>query len=117
MTPDPLGKNLAGRVLEAFDLVQVVVVEPQPERFEGLGEIREVDDPAELGVRLSLYIDPNAKRVAVQTFALVPLGYVRKQVRSLEPKLSPDLHRSGSLGQWQCQRQRQCQCQRQCQRP
>jgi hypothetical protein len=52
--------------------------------------------------------------VAVQTFALVPLGYVRKQVRSLEQKLSPDLHLDGSLSQ--CQRQCQCQGQRQRQR-
>jgi len=106
MPPDPARQNLAGRVFETLDLVQVVVVEPKPNRLAGFPDVGKVDDPAELGIRLAFDIDPNAERMAVEAFALVPLGYVRKQVRSLEAELSPDLHANRSL----CRPVGRCQC-------
>jgi hypothetical protein len=98
MTPNPTRQNLAGRVLETLDLVQVVVVEPPLERLACLGDIRKIDDPTERLVRLSFDIDPHTKRVTVQPLALVPVRKIRKQVRGLKPKLSPDLHPNESLG-------------------
>lgn len=97
MTPDPTRQDLAGRIIEAFDLVQVVVVEAKTERLARFPDVCEIDDPAELGVLLALDANPNPIRVAMQALALVAVGQIRKQVRGLETELFPDLHRSGIL--------------------
>ena len=65
MAPDPARQNLAGRVLEAFDLVQIVVVEPTSQRLTGFGDVGEINDPSELRIELSLDVNPNAERVTV----------------------------------------------------
>ena len=90
--PDPAREILTGRVLEAFDLVQIVVIQSFPNRFAGIPNVGEINDPTELRIELSLYANTDPVRVPVQTLALVPIRNVRKQVRRLETELSPDLH-------------------------
>jgi len=65
MAPDPACQNLAGRVLEAFDFVQVVVVEAAAQRLAGFCNVGEVNDPTELRIELTLDANSNAERVTV----------------------------------------------------
>ena len=92
MSPNPARQNLAGRVLEAFNLVQIVMIQLLPNRFADIPNVGEINDPTELRIELSLYANTNPVRVPVQTLALVPVRNVRQQVRRLETELSPDLH-------------------------
>jgi hypothetical protein len=46
LTPNPTRENLAGRVLQTLDLIQVVVVKPKPQRLAGFQDVGEVGDPA-----------------------------------------------------------------------
>src|SRR5687768_17399018 len=76
LIPDPLGQDLARRVLEAGDLVQVPVIELVVEGLPQLVEVAEVDEPA--GVRVDGTGDRelDLEGMAVKPRALVPLGDV-----------------------------------------
>src|SRR6185503_1867594 len=82
--PEPLGKNLAGGVEEAFDLVQAVVVEPLHDRFGGGLDVAVVDQVALLRGDVAFDDDVEAERVAVQPPALVVRGERRQVVGRLE---------------------------------
>ena len=91
-TPDPTCQRLAGGILKALDFVQVVVVQSAANRLTGLRDVGEIHHPPELGIRLAGDEDPDSVRVTMQTFALVTIREVRKQMRGFEPELSPNLH-------------------------
>jgi hypothetical protein len=46
MVPDPDGESFSGRVFQALDFIQQVVVEPFYQRIDRASQIGEVDDPA-----------------------------------------------------------------------
>jgi len=51
--PYPSRDVFTGRVLEAVDLIQVIVIKPLAQRFEGFGYEGVVDEPPGLGIDLS----------------------------------------------------------------
>lgn len=63
--PDPVRQHLGGRVLEAVDFVQAVVVELVVDGLLGLFEIGEVDHPTGLFVDLAFDSDENFETMAV----------------------------------------------------
>ncbi len=69
--PDPPGEVLASRVVEPFNLVEVVMIEHLLERLEGCLDIGEVHDHAADWVDVATDVDFEAIGVAVQTAALV----------------------------------------------
>ena len=90
--PDPARQVLAGGVLKAFDLIEVVVVEAIVERLERTRDVRKIDDPARLVIDRTFDVDCHAVRVAVESGALVTFRDIREAVCCLESELLEDLH-------------------------
>jgi len=90
--PDPPGEELARRILEPGNLVQVVVVETIEDRLHRARHIGEVANPAGLLPDRSIDLDPHPERVSVETGALVVGRDVRETVCGLERELLEDLH-------------------------
>lgn len=90
--PHPLREVLTGRVLQSLDFIEVVMIEPIVDRLEDLLQVRKVHDPTSGFRHLTLDVDLNTERVAVQTPALVPLGHVGQSVRGLECEFFEDFH-------------------------
>jgi inner membrane transporter RhtA len=100
--PDPAGEHLAGRVLQAGDVVQVVVVKLVADRRERLADVGEVHHPAGAGRDLAADVHLDPERVPVQPRALVARGHVRQPVRGLEAELPEDLHHRIPRYLWVC---------------
>src|SRR5690606_13117635 len=75
--PDPGSEVLAGRVFQALDLVEVVVVKLAVDGLEARLELGEVHHPAELGIDLAGNVDFHAEGMAMQPGALVARRHVR----------------------------------------
>src|SRR5204863_6105254 len=91
---DPGTEVLGGRVLQALDLVQVVVVELEPQRLDRVPDVAEVEQPAGLGIDLPFHLDLDAERVPMEPATLVPRRRLGQEVRRLERKIArqPDPH-------------------------
>src|SRR5512132_1518833 len=85
--PDPAGEQLARRVLEAGEVVQVVVIELGVERGPGVVEVAVVEEPAGLLVHGAGDGDLDFEAVAVEARALVAGGDLGEQVSRLEAEL------------------------------
>src|SRR4051812_48364601 len=96
--PNPRRKVLACRVLEALDLIQVVVVQLRVERLEGGLDVTEVHEPTGRRVHVAADVDLDLEAVSVQPSALVPLGHKRQPVSRLEAELLEDRRASSLSG-------------------
>src|SRR5262249_46828349 len=94
--PDPTCQILARRILEAFDFVEIVVIQLQTQRLERLGYLGVVHEPAFFDVHLAAHRDFAHKGMSVKTKALVTRVHARQPMRGLEPELLHKLndHRS-----------------------
>ena len=94
--PDPLGEDLAGRIFEPGNLVQVVVVELVVERFEQGMQLAEVDEPPRIGIDGTFDGELDAKTVTVKAKTFVRLGQFGQPVSRFESKLvdEPHVHRA-----------------------
>ena len=57
------------------------------QRLEDRLDFREIADPADMWVNLSLKVNRDTKRMAVQSPAFMTFGHVRQEVGRLERKL------------------------------
>lgn len=80
MVPDPAREDLAGRIVESWNVVEVVMVELFGQRRERAFDLGKVHDPAQIRVERTTHADLDAERVAVQTRALVSGRHPRKAV-------------------------------------
>jgi hypothetical protein len=94
--PDPAGQVLARRVLETWDLIQVVMVELVFQRLEGVLHIAKIAEPAHVLVNLPPQANLDAERVPMQTTAFMPRGHIRQQVGCLERKFLIDFQKCSS---------------------
>ena len=90
--PNPTCNYFAGRVLEARDVVEIVVVELLVYGVEGGLEVAEIADPAEVCIEFAQEMNLDPKRMAVQAGALVARRHIRKPVRRFEAKLLKNFH-------------------------
>ena len=90
--PDPPGQHLGRRILEPFDVIQIVVVQSLEDRFECRLDVTEIQDPSRPLVGLAPHVDPYPVGVAVQPPAFVTFGDVGQQVSRVEREFLPDLH-------------------------
>ncbi len=92
--PQPAGEDLARRVLQALDVVQVVVIKPGEERRPRVVQPLVVDEPARLLVHLARHRHLDAIAVTVQLGALVARRHPGQPVGGFEPELlhEADLH-------------------------
>src|SRR5579864_8392472 len=90
--PDPPGDDLARRVAQPLDLVEVVVVEHVEQRLHGVRQLGVVADPAGRFGDRPVHVHRDPVGVAVQPAALVVGRDVREPVGRLEAELLEDLH-------------------------
>ena len=76
----------AGRIFEAGDFVQMVVVELFPNRFERRRDVRVIHHPAEFRVAFAGDNDLHLEAVPVQPPAFVRLRQLRQQMRRFKLK-------------------------------
>lgn len=93
LLPDPLGDDLAGRVLQAWNLVQVVVVELLVKWLEDRFDFGKIANPAGVRVDLAFDVDGHSKGVAMQPATFVPGGHMGEPVGRLENKLFEQFHK------------------------
>ena len=77
---DPLGQVFAGRVLQAWYVVQVVVIKSLIERLENRLNLREVTDPADMRIDFAFQMNSNAERMAVQPSAFMTFWDMGEEV-------------------------------------
>lgn len=70
--PYPVSKILSGRIFQSFNLVQIMMVQPQPQRLKGLLDLRKIQKPAGVWIDLPFADKFNAKAMAVQPATLMP---------------------------------------------
>lgn len=90
--PNPAGEDFTGGILEAGDVVEIVVVELLVEGTEGGVQVGEVANPAEGWVDLTADVDLDTERMAVQARAFVAGGHVGEAMCGLEAKFFKDFH-------------------------
>ena len=84
LIPDPFGDVLRGRVAQAIDLVQIIMIQVAVhQRLEGGLDTLIIDKPAELRVHLSPDGYRNLETVTVEAVALVGGRNVGESVRYL----------------------------------
>lgn len=66
LLPDPAAEVFAGGVFQAWNIVQIIVVELLVDRLEDRLDFREVADPAGMRIDLAFDVDGDTERVAVQ---------------------------------------------------
>ena len=92
LVPDELGQHFTGRVFQAGNVVQVVVVQTLVQRLEDRLDFREVTDPAGMRVEVATEVQRHLERVTVQAPALVAVRDVGQAVGGLEGKFFEDFH-------------------------
>lgn len=84
LLPDPAAEVFAGGVFQAWNIVQIIVVELLVDRLEDRLDFREVADPAGMRIDLAFDVDGDTERVAVQAPAFVarkPSGRLAPEAR------------------------------------
>ena len=91
--PDPDRDIFRGGIFEPIDIVQIMMVEPLKQGFEGGLDRKEIGDKA--GDRIDRALEPqfHAIGVPVQPAAAVFFGDIRQNMRRLETEGLRDLHR------------------------
>src|SRR5439155_4489427 len=99
LLPNPPGDVLARRIFQAWNLVEVTVVQLFEQRFERLGDVGVVHQPTELRITPAGGDDFRTEAVAVQATALVRGGQIWQQVSRFELKgfSQFDIHCSQSV--------------------
>jgi len=91
LLPDPDGQKFGGRVAEAFDIIEEVVIEPGDDRVHRALQIGEVDDPARLRVDLPANRHFSPERMSVHPPALVSVGHIRQEMSRLEAEVLDEI--------------------------
>ncbi len=91
-SPDEFGQYFTGRVFQARNIVQVVVVQALIQRLEDRLDFREVTNPASVRVEVATEVDRHFERVTVQAAAFVAVRDVRQAVGGFEGKLFENFH-------------------------
>ena len=96
--PDPLRQVLAGRVFQAGNVVQVVVVETLIDRLEDRLDLGKVANPASMRIDLALDVDGCTEGVAVQATTLVTRWDVGQEVGGFEGEFFEQFQGKRSAG-------------------
>ena len=77
MIPDPAGDVFAGRIFEALDFVQMMMVELLPERFKGVADFGVINQPPQFLVAFSADVERGFETMSVESIAFMILGEAR----------------------------------------
>lgn len=89
---DPARQHLAGGILQALDIVEVMVIELIVQRRKSRFDVSEIHHPAQRGIGLSLDMNLDTERMTVQARALVARRHVRKAVSRFDMEFFEDMH-------------------------
>src|SRR3989344_1417207 len=90
--PNPARQHFAGRIFEALDFVQAMVIKLVVKRLERTPDIGEILHPALFQRQRADDMHLDMKRVTVQPAAFVPLRHVRQMVRRFEGEYLENFH-------------------------
>lgn len=90
--PDPGRQPLAGRILQTFDVVEIVVIQLVVQRLERGLDVGEIHDPAGLRVEVAGDMDLDAEGMAMEARALVARRHVGQPVGGFEGEDLEDIH-------------------------
>ena len=91
-TPDPDRELLAGRILQAGNIVEAAMIDLLEDRRECRFDLGEIHHPAGMRLRFSRHMDFHAERMPVQPRAFVAGGHVRQAVRRLDLEYFENVH-------------------------
>lgn len=89
--PDPAREIFAGRIFQAGDLVQIVMIELIVGGLERRADIGEIHDPSGVWIDIAAKMQLDAKRVPMQSRAFVPGGHMRQAMRRLDRECAKDI--------------------------
>lgn len=90
--PDPARQIFAGWILQAFDLVQVMVVQLIEQGLKRDAQVGKVHDPSAARAYFAADMDLDAKRVTVDARALVSGRNLRKVMRCFNLENAENIH-------------------------
>ena len=90
--PDPARDVFAGRILQSFDVVKIVMVQLSMDGAIGRADVGEIHDPATALTDISLQRYLDGEGMSMQPGALVLRWDVGETVRRLETKFFGYLH-------------------------
>lgn len=90
--PYPARKVFARRVFQAFDVIEVVVIQKVEKGLEGCFQVGKVHDPTRMRMKRAAHMYLDAERMAVQPGALMAGRYVGQAMRRLNGKDFVNLH-------------------------
>jgi hypothetical protein len=90
--PKPPGEIFEGGILQTFDVIEHLMIEPAEERLHGSRNLRMVEQPALALVHLARNAYLNAEGMAVYTSAFVLFWHAGQLVRRLETKCFAQLN-------------------------
>ena len=96
LVPDPPREVLAGRILQAYDLIEIVMIEALVDRLERRFHVGEIHHPAAVRIHRSAQMQLDAKGMAVQPRALVPGRHVGQAVRGFDREGAEDIQRTAA---------------------
>jgi len=97
LVPDPFRQVFAGWIVEAWNIVQIVVIEALVKRLEDCFYLGKVTYPPGVWIDIASQIDCYPERMPVQAAALVALGNVGETMGRLEGKLFENFHNQSTL--------------------
>jgi len=90
--PDPARQIFAGRIFQARNVVEIMMIESLEQRRECRLHVGEVHHPSRFRARLAFDMDFDAERMPVQARAFVPGRNVRQAVRGFDLESLEDMH-------------------------
>jgi hypothetical protein len=90
--PNPERDIFAGRIFQAGNFVEIIMIKLFPKWFEGVADVGVVHDPSEFFVARPFDRDFDFETVTVQTAAFVRLRQIGQEMRGFELKCFPEFH-------------------------
>jgi len=93
LAPDPAREILAGRIFQARNLIQQLMIDAIENRLKRRAHVCEIHHPTGMRIDRPGNVQLDAKGVAVHASALVSGRHVRQPMSSLDSECAKDLHR------------------------
>jgi len=90
--PYPLRKILAGGVLEAFNLIEAMMIELVEQGLKGPPQVGKIHHPARFLTNRATDMDFNPERVSMHAGTFVPLRDIGKPMSRFDLKYSKNIH-------------------------
>jgi len=91
--PDPLRQHLTGRIFQAGNIIEIVVVKLLIQGLKSTLDLSEVAYPALYGIRLTTHMHLNLYRMAMEAGTLVARPYVGQAVGAFNREYFEDFHK------------------------